>query len=67
MKLKAGLAIFVLLLVNILTVKGQNGVSCDPDDPGCPLDTWTYLLVFVALILVSVHLHRRQKRSELLK
>lgn len=62
MKLKAGLAVVVLLLVNILTVKGQEGVPCDPDLGDCPLDAWTYLLVFATLILVSVHLYRRQKK-----
>jgi hypothetical protein len=60
MKLKAGLAVVVLLLVNILTVKAQH--PCDPDDQsGCPLDTWTYVLVFAALIFVSFRLYRRQR------
>ena len=58
MKLKAGLFIVAILLFNIFTVKAQN--PCDPD-PGCPLDTWTYVLVFAALFFVSFRLYRRQK------
>ena len=57
MKLKAGLAVVVLLLVNILTAKAQDDNPCPPDDTGCPLDTWTYILVFAALIFVSFHLY----------
>lgn len=59
MKLKAGLAIVVLLLISVLTVKAQN--PCDPDAGDCPLDTWTYVLVSAALIFVSFRLYRRQK------
>jgi hypothetical protein len=59
MKLKAVLTVVVLLLLNVFTVKAQN--PCDPDDPACPLDSWTYVLVFAALIFVSFRLYRRQK------
>jgi hypothetical protein len=65
MKLKAGLTVVVLLLFNIFTVKAGSGSNspnpCDPDLPGCPLDTWTYVLVFAALVFVSFRLYRRQK------
>lgn len=60
MKLKAGLAIVALLLFNIFTVKAQGSNPCDADI-NCPLDSWTYVLVFAALILVSFRLYRRQK------
>lgn len=59
MKLKAGLILLILLLVNIFTVKAQN--PCDADPDSCPLDSWTYFLVFCALIFVAFRLHRRQK------
>ncbi len=61
MKLKAGLAAVILLLVNVLTVKAQDTNPCDPDTGDCPLDTWTYFLVFAALVFVTLYLYRRQK------
>jgi hypothetical protein len=62
MKLKAGLALVVILLVNILTVKAQDSNPCPPEGPGsCPLDSWTFILVFVALVFVAFRLHHRQK------
>ncbi len=59
MKLKAGLSIIALLLFNVFAAKADTN-PCDPDS-GCPLDTWTYVLVFAALLFVSFRLYRRQK------
>jgi hypothetical protein len=61
MKLKIGLTLFILLIISTANLYAQGGpVPCDPDD-GCPLDTWTYVLVFAALVFVSFRLYRRQK------
>jgi hypothetical protein len=66
MKLKTVLALFVLLICNILVAKAQvDGNPCPPDNTDCPLDTWVLALVFSALIFVSLHLYRRQKQGSL--
>ena len=61
MKLKAGLITVLFLLINVFTLMAQDSNPCDADAAGCPLDTWTYVLVFAALIFVSFRLYRRQK------
>lgn len=48
-----------------LYAQGSAGECGDFVDPevGCPLDSWTYILVLAAVIFVSVHLYRKQKAS----
>lgn len=66
MKLKVGLGIFVLLLLNIVTAHAQ-GLPCGGDDPDatCPLDTWVIVLVISASFFAAFQLYRR-KRSNIL-
>lgn len=60
MKLKIGFVLFILLLINTVSVYADTN-PCDSDDPACPLDSWTLVLFFAALVLGSYHLYRRQK------
>jgi len=62
MKLKVGLGIFVLLLLNIVTAHAQ-GLPCGGDDPDatCPLDTWVLILAIMASFFAYLQLSRRQK------
>lgn len=61
MKLKAGLGLFVLLLISIVNAHAQ-GLPCAGDDPDadCPLDTWVIVLVVAASVFVAFRLYRRQ-------
>lgn len=66
-KIKAGLIVFALLLINIFTVQAQGSGECgdlaDPDAT-CPLDTWVFVLVFAALIFAAFHLYTRRKKQQ---
>ncbi|MDB5135457.1 MAG: hypothetical protein JWP37_2060 [Mucilaginibacter sp.] len=66
MKLKAGLWVFVLLMLSIATAHAQ-GLPCGGDDPDatCPLDTWVIVLVIASSIFVAFRLYRRQRSAPL--
>ena len=62
MKLKAGLGVFALLLLNIVTVHAQ-GLPRGGDDPDatCPLDTWVIVLAIVVSLFAAYRLRRRKR------
>lgn len=64
---KFALTTFILTLTATLKLyaQGSAGECGDFADPevGCPLDSWIYIFVLAALILVSIHLYRKQKAS----
>jgi hypothetical protein len=66
MKFKAGLGIFILLLLTTVAAHAQEiGLPCVGDDPdaACPLDTWVAVLAIIAAIFTAFHLYRRSKKS----
>ncbi len=62
MKLKAGISVFVLTLISIITAHAQ-GLPCGGDDPDatCPLDTWVIVLVAVSSAFAAFTLFRKKK------
>lgn len=44
---------------------GSPGLPGDPDDPGstanCPLDTWVFIMAFIALAYVVWKMYKQQK------
>ncbi|HZX57300.1 MAG TPA: hypothetical protein VFE54_01185 [Mucilaginibacter sp.] len=62
MKLKAGISLFVLVLISIITAHAQ-GLPCGGDDPDatCPLDTWVIVLVVVASAFAAFTLIKKKK------
>jgi len=64
MKLKAGISLFVLMLIGIITVHAQ-GLPCGGDDPDatCPLDTWVIVLVIASSAFAAFILFRRKKAA----
>jgi len=62
MKLKAGISLFVLMLIGVITANAQ-GLPCGGDDPDatCPLDTWIIMLVIAASAFAAFTLFRRKK------
>jgi hypothetical protein len=61
MKLKAGVLVFVLLLISMVNAHAQ-GLPCGGDDPDavCPLDTWVVVLVVAASMFAAFRLYTRQ-------
>jgi len=62
MKLKAGISLFVLVLISVVTAHAQ-GLPCGGDDPDatCPLDTWVIVLVAVSSVFAALTLFRRKR------
>jgi hypothetical protein len=62
MKLKAGISLFVLLLISMISAHAQ-GLPCGGDDPDatCPLDTWVVVLVIASSIFAAVTLLKRKR------
>jgi hypothetical protein len=62
MKLKAGISVFVLTLISIITAHAQ-GLPCGGDDPDatCPLDTWVIVLVVVSSVFAAFTLFKRKR------
>lgn len=56
--------LLILVLFSPMIVSAQEsecgGVS-DPFNEACPLDTWVVVLVIVAGVFTSIHLHRKQR------
>lgn len=67
MKLKAGLGIFILLLLSTMAFaqEGNPGNPCFGQDieDTCPLDTWVTILVIAAAIFAAFHLYRRKQKT----
>ena len=55
--------IFIVIFFLPLIAFGQGDTPADGCDPydGCPLDTWVYVLVFIAVIYGAYKLHKKQK------
>ena len=67
MRLKIFFSTLLLLLANVAVMYAQDpGEPCngnDPDNVGCPLDTWVVLLAFVAIVFAAWHLNNKRKVS----
>jgi len=67
MRLKIFFSTLLLLLTNVALIYAQDpGEPCngnDPDNVGCPLDTWVVLLAIVAIVFAAWHLQKRRKTA----
>jgi hypothetical protein len=60
-KFLLGVCLYLLLTTNCFA---DPDPLCDGNDggpDGCPLDTWVIVLVIIAVIFTTLHLHRKQK------
>jgi hypothetical protein len=63
MRVKIFLGSLLLLILNTAVLYAQPGEPCGGTDPDavCPLDTWIFVLAFIALTFAAIQLHRKQK------
>ncbi|MFD0765580.1 hypothetical protein ACFQZI_12020 [Mucilaginibacter lutimaris] len=57
--------IFLLTIHTISFAQITNPCAGADDDEPCPLDTWVYVLVVIAMIYGAYKMHQKQKSSYL--
>jgi hypothetical protein len=66
---KISILVFLLVLINPIILWAQDfgaGEPCNNNDPDnntpCPLDSWVFILMAIALVVTVIHLQRTKQR-----